>query len=1034
MKRISFLILITFILSFQFVPKGISQEILGDNPKDSSNYTLADTVLATTLFLEGIDLFKATKYVQALNKFDSSRVVFTHTLGTVNTNVLECNRYIGFIANGIGKLDQSINAWKAALDNALILYSEKEEELAIFNFNLGGATGQKGDLEESIYYYSEALRRFKKVHPEEEDPKVAATYLGLGTSFYNNKNYKESLFYLRKAVSLLEKAGTDKLNLAKVYGNLGAIQHILGYYRESISYLESARQIYIDLGYENTVEIARTYLNMGNAYSFYGNYFKAKNFHEKALFILKKLRGEKHPEVAALYQSLAVTYYQIHKQSKAISYNNEAIAILTPYKNEFPLEIANLLQNLGLCYIQQGKEEQAIENFKKAEKYYLDFGTIDSVALAKLYSNLGTAYQSNRAYDLAIEYFQKALSVIDNMSFIEGGYFASTQASLGLLFYETGNFQKAEESFERALLTFGLSHIDSLTEINALPKLAETLFTTAQFYRRWYDQSSSIDHLRKARHFNQLVFKVVQLKLKNSLTESKKILAEAGAKMSEMALNLDLKLYQQTDSLHYLEDAFVVVERSRSLLLYQALQESQALNFAGIPDSLLQREYELKIDLTYYDKLRQGKLNEDVSETDTTLLNISSRLFELNQTYDRLKHHFEKSYPEYYRLKYDLNTASLEEVQKGLLQPDQALLEYFVGDSTVFIFLVQPERYEVVKVEMDSVFKQQVRQLQWSLQKPLPYTLEYYNEAARYLYEKLIAPLADRLPERLVIVPDGILNYVPYETLLTHEPESIYQPERYPYLLNRHQISYNYSATLLREMVEKLHQQKPQNKVLGFAPYSDVDTVFTNDLDQSQWWLDDTRADTLVNLPQTKIELDSLKILFPTDGFYGKAATKAEFWKLAAQYRVIHLATHGKADTRLGDYSYLAFAPFPDSLDNELLYVRDLYNLKLNADLVVLSACETGTGELQRGEGLVSLARAFAYAGAKSITTTLWQVDDRSTQELMTHYYRYLKSETSKDEALRRAKIDFLASRKDIKAHPSLWAGIIAVGDMHPLK
>ena len=157
------------------------------------------------------------------------------------------------------------------------------------------------------------------------------------------------------------------------------------------------------------------------------------------------------------------------------------------------------------------------------------------------------------------------------------------------------------------------------------------------------------------------------------------------------------------------------------------------------------------------------------------------------------------------------------------------------------------------------------------------------------------------------------------------------------------------------------------------------------------------------------------------------------FFYDAGKYRILHLSTHGKADSRVGDFSYLAFYPQPDSLDNELLFVRDIYNLDLNADLVMLSACETAIGELKRGEGIISLARAFAYAGAKSIFTTLWRVNDQSTYELTVSFYRYLKAGLSKDAALRQAKLDYLDSHSDIEAYPFFWAALIGVGDMSKL-
>ncbi|NJL75556.1 MAG: CHAT domain-containing protein [Saprospiraceae bacterium] len=166
----------------------------------------------------------------------------------------------------------------------------------------------------------------------------------------------------------------------------------------------------------------------------------------------------------------------------------------------------------------------------------------------------------------------------------------------------------------------------------------------------------------------------------------------------------------------------------------------------------------------------------------------------------------------------------------------------------------------------------------------------------------------------------------------------------------------------------------------------------------------------------------------------GEKATVSAFEQQAPFYKIIHLATHGKANDEVGDYAYLAFTEVFDSLDNEKLYNRDLYHLNLNADMVVLSACETGIGELRLGEGIISLARGFSYAGAKSIITTLWSVDDETTQKLMTQFYTHLKVGMAKDAALRQAKIDFLNTNSSLKAHPFYWATFIPIGDTQPIE
>lgn len=162
----------------------------------------------------------------------------------------------------------------------------------------------------------------------------------------------------------------------------------------------------------------------------------------------------------------------------------------------------------------------------------------------------------------------------------------------------------------------------------------------------------------------------------------------------------------------------------------------------------------------------------------------------------------------------------------------------------------------------------------------------------------------------------------------------------------------------------------------------------------------------------------------------------AEFLRAAPEYRILHLATHGKADDRLGDYAWLAFAVPGSPGRFEPLFARDIYDLRLNAELVVLSACQTGTGRLRRGEGIISLARAFARAGARSLLTTLWSVSDSPTQTITTGFHQYLAGQAApKDKALQQAKLDYLAGSRGSGnlAHPYYWAGFLLVGDARAL-
>jgi CHAT domain-containing protein len=415
---------------------------------------------------------------------------------------------------------------------------------------------------------------------------------------------------------------------------------------------------------------------------------------------------------------------------------------------------------------------------------------------------------------------------------------------------------------------------------------------------------------------------------------------------------------------------------------------------------------------------------------------ISEKIIHLTVEYDRLLEHLENKYKNYYDLKYELRTETVESVQRDLLQPGQTMLEYFTGDSSIFIFVLRKDLYEVVEVPRDFPLEDWVKSMRsgiadwWAGKIPedqYAASLSWYGQAAYNLYQKLVAPVAGFIPagDQIIVIPDGILAYIPFEALVTAPaPADSTRFHEYKYWVLNHDISYCYSATLLREMRARKHKTTPKYDFLGIAP-----TFAGSSTSIPSSYLDFEGRFGHESLKYNVIEVDSIQQILGGQIFTGADATEKCFADTAWAFRIIHTSLHGESNDHSGDYSYIAFYETSDSIENEWLYVREVYNLTLNADLVTLSACQTGLGELRRGEGIIGLTRAFTYAGAKSIVNTLWSVDDKRTMLLMTQFYRNLKAGQQKDAALGNAKRDFIR-KGELWAHPVFWAGFIGIGDM----
>ena len=496
----------------------------------------------------------------------------------------------------------------------------------------------------------------------------------------------------------------------------------------------------------------------------------------------------------------------------------------------------------------------------------------------------------------------------------------------------------------------------------------------------------------------------------------------------ENAIEICLGLAKETNNPMYKELALYYSEKSKGLTLLESFQNTKAKQVAGLSEADLIKERELKLDISdlkqevfQLTQQRNPKLAEEIKE-------LKKRIFIKEETYQDFLKELELNHPQYYKAKYNLEILNLAQMRE-LLKDDQGFVEYFVGDSSIFAFKITKTEFEIYTLDAQESMMTKVGDFRKSIygyflsskerseQIKSKYASQYADQAYK-LYQNLIEPLGN-LPHRLIIIPAGSMCDMPFEPLLTAE---VHNPENYkshPYLLRDHLISYCYSATLLKEMMYKEHLPTDYTYV-GFAP----------SFGKSATSVIRGKRFALSPLAFNKPEIENIRTLLGEGTvFKDEEATEDQFKAIASDYKIIHFATHGMANSNDPDYSLLAFTEIEDDQENEFLYVSDLYNLELNAEMVVLSACETALGKNFRGEGIMSLARGFSYAGTKSIFTTLWSVNDHSTYNIIQGYYIYLQQGMEKDEALRLSKLDYIEKASNFTAHPFLWSPYILIGD-----
>jgi CHAT domain-containing protein/tetratricopeptide (TPR) repeat protein len=1039
-------------------------------------YSLADTVLAKRLMTES-NIFKE-KYIfdSVYLKADSAYTIFSKIFNQENQEIADALNLKAISLTFKGKFDESLSTHEIALKIRLNIFGENSIAVGNSYNGIGIMYFRKGKYDKSIEFCQKAIDIFKN-KAESSSLDLANSYNILGNSFLFKSDFDKSFDNFQKGLVLrsdysdarypnagdfihgisnvfgdkgdFEKAleyglkalgirqntlGINHSSVAASFTNIANFYYSKGEYDKAIEYHLNAVKIYERISTDNS-ELAIPFNNLGNSYIQKGDFEKSILYYQKALDLRQKSLGIDHPDIALYYNNLGGAYRGLGINDKAINYIKKALTIRLKTFGNNSTYVAFCLNNLGGCYNNTKEYEKAIECLEKALEIRIKSLNPKSPSIANTLNNLGNSYEIKGDYKKAYEYYEKALLIFSKKDEI-----AQSINNLANTCTKSKDFGRADSLYNLALNTINFKN-HNFEEAYSLVELVSTLFSKAQYESSRYNFTDSIIFLnRSSQTFTETI---------NAINYQNKTFNTEGAK-TELK-NQQYAVYEgaiQTGSLlskinmnnELLKKSFDYNEQIKASQLQAQIKESDALKYSNIPIDLLKKEQSLRLNIAVIEKQKQEKLNAGKSETDSTVLAISSKLFDLKQEYETLKQNLEKNYPEYYRLKYDLKTVSVDDVQKKMLSPQQTLLSYFVGDSSIFAFVVKSDTFAVFTIKKDFPLELYVKQLRDGLygyqtanvktEKLYEAKADSFAQAAYQLHEKLIRPLSILLTKEVILVPDGVLGYVPFDVLISEKPKDATKFNAHRYLGKDHIISYNYSATLWAEMQNKKHKTEPTKNFVGFAPYYNGDTtllsqVFANDL---------TMRKGLDSLKYSGEEVFKAQKLMGGESVLAQKATKKSFEETANNYRIIHLATHGKANDKAGDYCFLAFTEQKDSIDNELLYVRDIYNLSLNADLVVLSACETGIGELKRGEGIVSLARAFAYAGAKSMVTTLWSVNDKSTMQIMENFYRNLRKGQTKSYALWKAKQDYWEKAKGEFAHPFYWSSFIPIGDMKAVK
>lgn len=491
---------------------------------------------------------------------------------------------------------------------------------------------------------------------------------------------------------------------------------------------------------------------------------------------------------------------------------------------------------------------------------------------------------------------------------------------------------------------------------------------------------------------------------------SKLLLMAAQQRLFSLALESAYAEYERSGSEQAVQRFFTLAEADRSVLLKYRLNAFSGVSFSGVPDSLIALEQELRTGLQ--------------AEDHAAIADRGQR----EAKYRDLLRLFEQRYPRYFNLRYGKHAPTLAEVRERLLTPDRQLLLYARTSEHLYALVIDQGSASITRLDARTLgaevrsFNQAIAQRQ----------VKAFTDHAYDLYRMVFQPVADRITAKeLLVEPDGELHAVNFELLQTQPGVADYTDHL---LIQRHTIAYLLSATtaiqfagMARERNRGLLALAPGFSDQGKAEYR-RSVADTSELDH--------RFFRFVRQPFAVMTAQALGHSPSSQVLTGQAASEGHFRQEAGKYGVLYLGTHAEMDPSYPMYSRLVLSKGGAGLepdDDGYLHAYEIYELDLRAQLAVLTACESGAGKEEAGEGIRSLGASFAYAGCPSMVVALWNIDEKVTAQIITRFHELLEEGLPKHAALRQAKLDFLAKAKDDLLHPYYWAGLVLIGDVNPV-
>lgn len=981
---------------------------------------LSDSLYKYPYYVGKIELLKSN----ATNASESAEKFVNNIRSTVKSPRVHYKALLSLadFYDEIGANAKSLETTKTAHTVVQKVTDATPEEVGKVEYNVGATLLSLGNISEAKSYFQNALHKFES-YKKTDKGQLSDGYNAVGATMWMSSKLDSAKYYYTKAIKTIEAADGNPLYNSYlgtvIKSNVSLLEYTQGNLAEAVDIqnevIKSYENVIKNYNDDNTVSKAKRF--QARAISNLAVFYNEQGDLKKANDILVYSYEKKKNIVEANDSSLGSTLIQIgqsqlslHEYGKAIEHLQSGLKQLNTLADDNPYWKAAGMHALAEAYSYQ-------KNIPLAKKYYEDSERLFKVALNNDYDTEFLSFLRNKALFLAnngepkqaIHIATNAYKHIDEN--VGGENFSKLKqlVNLAQIHYDIKEFATALQWVEKAneYLDHASAVADSLQIEFHKPQLI--LLKAKAEYELQQNKDSlflkkQLDNLQKA---TILLEKRKSTVYKNE--DVNRIISEYQS-LTEFSKKLILVLYAQTEQHEYLKQLMTLHESGMYNRIRSRLNLRNNMSFSNVSDEILQRETALK-----------NAMATSLEDADDM-----KNFFKVDQEWisflDSLKH----NYPKYYKMRYGTIERSLGTLQKELPEAT-TLVRYIFIDDDLKAFIITNNGIDLCHLDFDA------DNTSIQLLNNNHLSISESSELLNQLYQKLWQPFENKIQtKKVVIIPDGVLFNLSFEMLTPSKIVDFSEMTKNS-LLAKHVISYNYSLFLIAKQHQTIGYK---DNFVAFVPGFDDQMKSNYKISVRDSLHLDKPYLSLLPQPFTKELAKKSARLFNGESFLNEASTKTLFKNSAKEHKIIHIGTHAESNNISPELSRLVFAKSMDStqMDENYLYTYEIYNTNLSSNLAILTACETGKPTYQSGEGMISLAHAFNYAGSESMLTSLWKIDEQSSASIISLFYNYIDKGWAKDEALRQAKLDYMATAAGRTLHPQYWAGLVLMGDTAPIE